>query len=167
MGSPEQQLVTALASRHQTVATAESCTGGLVSQRVTAVAGASAVFACGVCAYSADIKQRLLEVPQGVIEAFGTVSRDTALHMARGVRALAGAEMGVSVTGCAGPSPCEGKPIGTVFIACATPTCETVRSLMLEGDREAIREAAATAVLELALEVLQEDPLRRDVGTGE
>ncbi len=150
--SLEEALVKRLIACGQTVATAESCTGGLVSERLTAVAGASSVFACGVCAYSGEIKHRLLGVPQAVLDATGTVSRETAAYMARGVRTLSGADIGVSVTGVAGPGPFEDKPAGTVLAAVSTGEGTFVRRLNLthRPDRAYIRQVAASHVLDMA-----------------
>ncbi len=151
VASLEQAVVGGLKATGQTVATAESCTGGLVSERLTAVAGASAVFSCGICAYSGEIKHRLLGVPEEVIEATGTVSADTACRMAHGVRTLADADFGVAVTGAAGPSPCEGKPVGTVFVALSSKDGAFVRALNLthRRDRDYIRTVAASHALDM------------------
>ncbi len=149
--SLEQAVVALLTQGGKTVATAESCTGGLVSERLTAVSGASAVFSLGVAAYSAEIKQRVLGVPAQIIEKTGTVSADTAAYMARGAAALAGADFGVSITGAAGPSPCEGKPVGTVFVAVSAACGTFVRQLNLthRPDRDYIRTVASSHALDM------------------
>ncbi len=151
VASLEEAVVKGLTAANKTVATAESCTGGLVSERLTSVSGASAVFSCGVTAYSGDVKHALLGVPQAVIDRTGTVSADTACAMARGVRRLAGADYGVAVTGSAGPSPCEGKPVGTVFVALSSSEGEFVRPLNLthRRDRDYIRTVAASHALDM------------------
>lgn len=151
VASLEHAVVERLKAAGKTVATAESCTGGLVSERLTAVSGASAVFSCGVTAYSGDVKHALLGVPQEVIDATGTVSPDTACRMARGVRRLADADFGVAVTGSAGPTPCEGKPVGTVYVALSTESGDTVRALNLthRRDRDYIRTVAASHALDM------------------
>lgn len=151
VASLEEAVVNALLDTGKTVATAESCTGGLVSQRLTSISGVSSVFSCGVCAYSADIKHRVLGVPQEVIDRTGTVSAQTAAYMARGVRALAGSDIGVSVTGAAGPSPCEGKPVGTVFVGLDCEQGTFVRPLNLthRRDREYIRTVAASHAIDM------------------
>ncbi len=153
VASLEEALVTTLTATHQTVATAESCTGGLVSQRITAVSGASAVFACGVTAYSADVKERLLGVPSEIVDKHGTVSGETAALMAQGVRQLAKADFGMAVTGAAGPAPCEGKPVGTVFVGLATKDGAFAKQLNLthRRDRDYIRTVAASHALHAAL----------------
>jgi len=153
VASLEEALVRTLTANGQTVASAESCTGGLISQRITAVSGASAVFGCGVAAYSADVKHRVLQVPQEVIDAHGTVSAQTAAAMAKGVRVLGGANFGVSVTGAAGPSPCEGHPVGTVFVGLATASGTYAKRLNLthRRDRDYIRTVAASHALHAVL----------------
>jgi len=168
--SLEEALVRQLIAGRQTVATAESCTGGLVSERLTAVAGASGVFACGVCAYSGDVKHRILGVPQDVIDRTGTVSRETAAYMARGVRTLAQADFGVSVTGVAGPGPFEGKPAGTVYVAVSTARDTFVRRLNLthRPDREYIRRVASSRALDMVRRAsLGESPADRFFDSGE
>ncbi|MBQ4617313.1 MAG: competence/damage-inducible protein A [Clostridia bacterium] len=159
--SLEQAVVTGLADAHKTVATAESCTGGLVSERLTSVSGASAVFSTGVCAYSGEAKEALLGVPHDVIAQTGTVSADTAVWMARGVRARANADIGVSVTGSAGPTPCEGKPVGTVFVALSAEEGDFVRALNLthRTDRDYIRTVAASHALDMVRKALGGDPV--------
>ncbi|MBQ3069134.1 MAG: competence/damage-inducible protein A [Clostridia bacterium] len=151
VASLEEAVVKGLTAANKTVATAESCTGGLVSERLTSVSGASAVFSCGVTAYSGDVKHARLGVPQAVIDRTGTVSADTACAMARGVRRLADADYGVAVTGAAGPSPCEGKPVGTVFVALSSSEGEFVRPLNLthRRDRDYIRTVAASHALDM------------------
>lgn len=101
--SLEEVVVKELAARGLTVATAESCTGGMLSQRITAVPGASGVFAYGACTYANDIKEKMLGVRHETLEAYGAVSPETAAEMARGVRKAAGADFGVGITGIAGP----------------------------------------------------------------
>lgn len=100
-----------------TIATAESCTGGLLSELITSVSGASEVFELGICAYSERIKSELLGVPAGDIEKYGVVSSETALAMVRGLKKRSGADICVSVTGIAGPGGGTAEtPVGTVYI---------------------------------------------------
>ena len=108
--------VAALTAHGLTVATAESCTGGLIAAALTDVAGASRVFGTGVVSYSNECKQNLLSVSADTLSAVGAVSADTAAQMAIGVRQQASADIGVSVTGEAGPVAAENHPVGTVFI---------------------------------------------------
>ena len=100
-----------------TLATAESCTGGLVSKRITEIPGASEIFLCGLCTYSNEMKERLLGVSHQTLEQYGAVSEQTAREMARGVRLASGAAVGVSTTGIAGPGGGSAeKPVGLVYV---------------------------------------------------
>ncbi len=147
--SLEQTAVSALRAAGKTIATAESLTGGLLSSRLTSVPGASGIFSCGVCAYSGEIKQSLLRVPRETIARTGTVSRETAGAMARGVRALARSDIGLASTGVAGPDPLEDKAVGTAFVALADGSETFVRALTLSGDREKIRFLCASHALDM------------------
>lgn len=151
-GSLQAAAVRALQERGLTVATAESCTGGLVSKRITEIPGASEVFHCGVCAYANEIKERLLRVSHALLEAEGAVSAGTAEAMARGVAQLSGAEIGVSTTGIAGPGGGTAeKPVGLVYVGVWSRWHHEVLRLELargmEGDRERIRYLAASHAL--------------------
>lgn len=162
VGTMENALVQALKAAGKTVAVAESCTGGYVAKRITDIAGASAVFHCGVCTYSDDIKTKLLRVPAEILETYGAVSAETAAAMAKGVRELSGADLGVSVTGLAGPDGgTEQKPVGLVYIGISTARDTTVRELRLSrnygGERGFIRNLAASNALNLALRALKSE----------
>ncbi|MGN0503701.1 MAG: CinA family protein [Ruminococcus sp.] len=114
-------VVDRLAEKGLKIATAESCTGGLISKLVTDCSGASAVFDCGVCSYANEIKEKVLGVKHDTLEACGAVSPQTAKEMAEGIKRLSGADVGVAVTGIAGPGGgTPEKPVGTIYIACAT-----------------------------------------------
>ena len=127
------------------LATAESCTGGLVGARLTDVAGASDVYAGGVIAYSNEIKQRQLGVSAAVLERHGAVSAEAAEAMAVGARAELGANVAVAVTGIAGPDGgTQDKPVGLVYIAVVAPDGSSTERFLFSGDREAVR-ARATA----------------------
>ncbi len=146
------QVLALLREKNLQLATAESCTAGLLSAAVTAVPGASAVFTCGVAAYSNDIKRTVLGVPAATLDTVGAVSAETAIAMAGGVRRLADAAIGVSVTGVAGPDTEEGKPVGTVFLALANADRVWVREMQPTSDcttREAVREKAVAIALEM------------------
>ena len=146
------QVLALLREKNLQLATAESCTAGLLSAAVTAVPGASAVFTCGVAAYSNDIKRTVLGVPAATLDTVGAVSAETAIAMADGVRRLADAAIGVSVTGVAGPDTEEGKPVGTVFLALANADRVWVREMHPAPDcttREAVREKAVAIALEM------------------
>ena len=133
-----------------TLAAAESCTGGLVAQRITEVPGSSVYFKEGVVAYSNEAKVRLLGVPSDLIAEYGAVSAQVAEAMAEGVRGRAGTDFGVSVTGIAGPGGgTEDKPVGLVYIALSDDAHTEHRKLLLPGDRKLIRWRASQAALDL------------------
>jgi nicotinamide-nucleotide amidase len=133
-----------------TIATAESCTGGLVAERITRVAGSSDYFVGSVVSYSTDSKSRLLDVPEELIQRNGAVSGEVAEAMARGVKLRTGSTIGVSVTGTAGPSGgTDAVPVGTVYIGLADDVVTTNRRLTLPGDRHLVRWRASTAALEM------------------
>lgn len=156
METLEEKLIAALREKHLTIATAESCTGGLAAKRLTDVPGASAAMLGGVVAYTNGVKERALVVPHETLEIHGAVSEETARAMALGAAALTGADMGLSVTGVAGPDRDDrGNAVGTVYIALAQRGEATVRPLHLSGSRAEIREAAADAMLSLALTHIQ------------
>lgn len=151
--SLEQALVERFASRGLTVAAAESLTGGLISQRITSVPGASAVTQCSVCSYSNEVKHRLLGVDQQLLDTHGAVSEPVALAMAQGVRRLADSHVGISATGYAGPT---GDPVGLVYVAAVYGDRQLVRRLDTHrnaGERAYIRTLAANAALALALQI--------------
>jgi nicotinamide-nucleotide amidase len=133
----------------QSVAAAESLTGGLVTARLVDAPGASAVVRGGVVAYATDLKASVLGVDPGLLGAHGAVHPEVASQMATGVRLLLGADWGLATTGVAGPDPQHGMPVGTVFVAVAGPTGGAVEHLALDGGRAAVREAAVEAVLSL------------------
>jgi nicotinamide-nucleotide amidase len=138
-----------LLARGETVATAESLTGGLLGGALTAVSGSSAVYRGGVIAYAVDVKASVLGVPRELLDRYGPVHPDTAAAMAAGVRRLLGATYGLATTGVAGPLPHGGEPAGTVDLACVGPGGPALRRLRLDGDREQIRAQTVTAALDL------------------
>lgn len=146
----EEQAVTLLKARGLTAAAAESCTGGLVAKRLTDVPGASAAFSGGVVAYTNGVKERVLGVPHETLARYSAVSEETARAMAQGVMHLTGADIGLAVTGAAGPDRDDaGHEVGTVYIALAHGQETTAALLHLTGDRPAIRTQAADALLAL------------------
>lgn len=150
-----QMLVDALTKKKKRIATAESCTGGLVSGAITSVSGASGVFDCGVCTYANHIKHKIVGVRDETLSTYGAVSDRTAAEMARGIRLLSGADIGISTTGIAGPlGGTLYKPVGLVYIGVSTELgLHTEKMLLGENgaDRERIRELAVTAALYFAL----------------
>jgi nicotinamide-nucleotide amidase len=144
-----------LMERQATLAVAESCTGGLVGQMLTAVPGSSRYFLGGVIAYANALKEKLLDVKAETLAANGAVSEPTALEMADGARARTGATWGVAVTGIAGPDGgTTEKPVGTVFIAVTSPSVREARRLFWPSDRELIRQLSAHAALHLLFKTL-------------
>lgn len=157
----QNALVLALRERDMRIATAESCTGGYLSKRITEIDGASQVFGCGVTAYSNEMKEKLLGVSAETLRQHSAVSAETALAMARGVRRLSGAEIGLSVTGVAGPNGgTPEKPVGTVFVAVSCNELEKAVALKLGrgygGERELIRYIACTHAMSLALSAVNQ-----------
>ncbi|HZB45417.1 MAG TPA: CinA family nicotinamide mononucleotide deamidase-related protein, partial [Pyrinomonadaceae bacterium] len=133
-----------------TLATAESCTGGLVAERLTEIPGSSHYFMEGVVTYSNESKTRLLGVPAELIEEHGAVSAEVAEAMAEGVKRRAGVDFGLSVTGIAGPGGgTDAKPVGLVYIALADDAHTEHRRLMLPGDRHLVRWRSSQAALDL------------------
>lgn len=149
-------LVSALNEKGLRIASAESCTGGMVSMRITAVPGSSGVFDCGVCSYSNSIKEKALGVAEETLQKFGAVSQQTAAQMAQGVKALANADIAVSTTGIAGPDGgTKEKPVGLVYIGCCSKSgVQTVKAQLDDfgrNGRQEIRKAASSIALYLAL----------------
>jgi nicotinamide-nucleotide amidase len=132
-----------LRARGQTLATAESCTGGLLGKRLTDLPGVSAVYKGGAVVYAAESKTAVLGVPASIIEEKGVVSREVALSLAENVRERFGADYGLGVTGLAGPDGDGVHPVGTVFVALAAPDGSFVRALRLGSGRERVRTSAA------------------------
>ena len=150
-------IVDALRGTGQTLATAESLTGGLLCATLVDVPGASDVLRGGVVAYLPDTKRDVLGVDADLIERVGTVHADVAAAMAEGAVRVLGATWGVATTGVAGPEPSEGKPVGTVHVAVAGPGGVQTRDLSLQGDRGLIREQAVDAALSLLIGRLGEE----------
>ena len=143
-------VVDACRGKRLTLAVAESCTGGLLGARLTAIPGASDVFRGGVIAYDNDVKSETLGVPAALIEEHGAVSEPVVISMSAGARTVAGADLGVAITGVAGPSGgTSEKPVGTVWLALADRAAVTSRHIRFFGDRNEIRYRATQAALEL------------------
>jgi nicotinamide-nucleotide amidase len=147
-----------LVERGETLATAESLTGGLLAGLVTDVPGASRSFVGGVVSYATRVKVSVLDVPAEVVERHGVVSEECAVAMARGVRRRLDATWGVATTGVAGPDRQEGRPVGTAWVAVAGPDVVRTRLLALNGDRRAIREATCESAVTLLWDLLREEP---------
>jgi PncC family amidohydrolase len=139
-----------------TLATAESCTGGLVGHLLTEIPGASDTYLGGVISYSDELKRSGLGVPSGTLERHGAVSAQVAVAMAAGALERVGATVAVSVTGIAGPTGAtESKPIGLTYVAVADAAGHDVRRHVWRGDRSANKRASAAAVLRLVLERIE------------
>ena len=149
----EVKLGKLLRERDWTIAVAETTTGGLISARIVSVPGSSAYYERGVIAYSALSKCEMLGIDEKVMDTYGAVSAEAACEMAKGVRKVSGADLGLAETGIAGPirgrSP---KPIGTAYIAVAGAEGVVCRDFQFDGDRDAIRNAIADAALQMVIE---------------
>jgi len=146
----EEVVVSLLKQRKQTLATAESCTGGLIANQITNVSGASEVFLAGYITYANSAKNDVLNVDWKLIEKNGAVSEAVARAMAEGARARAASTFGLAATGIAGPTGgSDEKPVGTVYIALASADSETVaRKFLFPTDRETFKQLAAQAALD-------------------
>lgn len=159
VGDLQTAAVRALKEKHLHVALAESCTGGYIAKRITDVSGASEVFECGICSYSNRIKHEILGVSAQTLDQYGAVSEQTAREMAAGARRISGAEIGISVTGNAGPEPSEGKEVGLVYIGVNSDHFSKVFMLNInrrdQDARETIRYLASSHALSLILKAVE------------
>jgi nicotinamide-nucleotide amidase len=146
-------LLAALEARGETLATAESCTGGLIAAALTAIAGSSSVVMAGFVTYSNAAKMRMVGVTEASLAAHGAVSEPVAREMAEGALREAGVDIALSCTGIAGPGGATpGKPVGLVFIGCARRGAATiVERHVFPGDRTAVRAATVAAALRMAM----------------
>lgn len=159
MKKPIESLIGSLL-REKTLqlATAESCTGGLVADRITNVPGSSEYFLGGIVAYAYEAKVALLNVSWDTLQAYGAVSREVVLEMANGARAALNADIAVSVSGIAGPGGgMPGKPVGTTWIGLSTPDGDWARTFVWEGDRLENKALSAEAALQLIIDYLEGD----------
>jgi nicotinamide-nucleotide amidase len=146
-----------LRERGQTLAVAESCTGGLLSHCITNVAGSSAYYVGAVVAYANAVKEEVLGVPRRTLDEHGAISAETARQMAVGVRQLLRASLGLAVTGIAGPGGgTPDKPVGLVYVALAAPDGTWVEQYRWKGLRAGIKAASAKAALNLLRRYLQD-----------
>jgi nicotinamide-nucleotide amidase len=154
VASLENAVVLFLRERGLTLATAESCTGGLIAKRITDLSGCSDVFSGGCVTYSNEAKERLLGVSHESLACYGAVSEQVAAEMARGVRERLGADVGISATGIAGPTGGNAeKPVGTVYVGISTKNGEQVRKLSLSPmrSRDYIRKVTASNAYDMIL----------------
>ncbi|MEU7401568.1 CinA family protein [Streptomyces sp. NPDC044948] len=162
MSSTAADVVRLLTVRGETLAVAESLTGGMVAAALTAVPGASQAFRGSVTAYATELKRQLLGVDGELLAVRGAVDPQVAARMAAGVRTALGADWGIATTGVAGPDPQDGQPVGTVFVAVDGPVASgggrahggKVEALRLNGDRAEIRMESVRSVLALLLREL-------------
>lgn len=148
----QEKVVVVLKEKGLRLATAESCTGGLVSKKITEVSGSSEVFDCGVCSYANFIKHKVLGVEEEILQTKGAVSEECAMAMAKGVAKLANADIGVSTTGIAGPTGgTDTKPVGLVYVGVYTKDKNyAVKTLLNENgknNRKTVRELASWVAL--------------------
>src|SRR5437762_12763908 len=154
--SLSQQVGNLLNNAGMTLAVAESCTGGLLGSWLTAVPGSSTYFLGGVISYADAVKVSLLEVPAEVIREKGAVSAESAIAMAQGARHIVGEDLGVSITGIAGPEGgTEAKPVGTTYMALAGPSLERVEHRVWQGDRATNREESVRLALQMIVQYLE------------
>jgi len=138
------------------LAVAESCTGGLLCDRLTNVPGSSDYFIGGVVAYAYEAKAALLHVSWDTLRRYGAVSRETVIEMARGARKLFSADIGISVSGIAGPTGAmPGKPVGTTWLGLSAGTGEWTRHFVWDGDREQNKQCSSEAALQFVLDHLE------------
>ena len=155
-----EKAVSLLKQNNLTVSTAESCTGGLLSTLITSVSGASSVFGLGICSYSPKAKNEILKVNAQTLQKYGTVSEFTAKEMAENLRKISGADIGLSVTGVAGPDPSENKPVGLVYIALSQQNNTIVKTLNIENHgRDYIRNVTAMEVFNLLINYLNSEEI--------
>jgi len=151
----EEQIGELLLARGWFLALAESCTGGLVSHRITNIPGSSGYYLGGITAYANEAKMRLLGVRLETLERYGAVSRETALEMARGARQTLKADISMSISGIAGPGgETPGKPVGLTWIGLSAPSWENAWSYVWLGDRLRVKEQSAEQLLLLLQDYL-------------
>jgi nicotinamide-nucleotide amidase len=156
VGSPAAGVVHSLSERHETLATVESLTGGLLAASIVEVAGVSRIFRGGLVVYATELKSRLADVPEDLLAARGPVDPDVAVALAEGGRRRCGADWGLATTGVAGPEPQDDKPVGLVYVAVAGPSGTRVRRLDLDGGRDHVRAATVIEALRLLADRLHE-----------
>ncbi|SIN38924.1 CinA family protein [Micromonospora cremea] len=152
VGSPAAGVVHSLSQRHETLATVESLSGGLLAASIVEIAGVSGVYQGGLVVYATDLKAELAGVPAELLAERGPVDPDVAAALAEGGRKRCRADWGLATTGVAGPEPQDGKPVGLVYVAVAGPNGGEVRQLDLDGGRDHVRSTAVTEALRLLAE---------------
>ena len=146
-----------LKKHHVTIATAESCTGGLLAHMLTNVSGSSDYFDRGVICYSNTAKMELLGITEQLLKNYGAVSKQVAEAMAKAIQQHAQVDIGIATTGIAGPTGgTKDKPVGLVFIGVSTKDTVVVKEFLFSGDRLANKDSTCTAALELLLETISQ-----------
>jgi len=152
----ENKIYNIFTKKGLTLSVAESCTGGLLAHRITNVSGASNFFKLGIIAYSNSAKIHLLGVPQSIIKKYGAVSKQCAGYMAKGVREAEGSDIGVGITGIAGPTGgTKNKPVGSVFICVNYRNKSLSKKFKFSGSRIKIKNKSTDAALKLLVECLK------------
>ena len=152
----EEEVGILLKKHKKILAAAESCTGGLIADRITDIPGSSNYFGTGIVAYSNETKMKILHVPKDILETFGAVSAETAKAMAEGVRDLAKADIAVSTTGIAGPTgAAPKKPIGLVYVGLSTPEGTKTKEFNFKGNRLEIKRKASEEALRMVRDYLE------------
>jgi nicotinamide-nucleotide amidase len=151
-GSAAAGVVHSLSQRHETLATVESLTGGLLAASIVEIAGVSGIYRGGLVVYATELKATLADVPADLLSERGPVDPDVAAALAEGGRRRCGADWGLATTGVAGPEPQDGKPVGLVYVAVAGSAGVEVRELDLDGGRDHVRSAAVIEALRLLAE---------------
>lgn len=152
----KKELYTCLSGKNLTVATAESCTGGMIGATLTSIPGISSHYGYGFVTYSNEAKQKLIDVNLQTLELYGAVSSQVAMEMAEGTLRVSGADIAVSATGIAGPGGGTAeKPVGLVYVGYAAAGKTSFKKLNLTGDRETVRKKTVENVLELILNIAE------------
>lgn len=151
-----QELVTLLRSEKLTIATAESCTGGLIAKLITDVPGSSATFVGGMVSYSNEMKMKWLGVTRETLDRYGAVSENTVSEMLDGIRIQTGARLAIAVSGIAGPTGgIPEKPVGTVYIGVSFHGRKRIERFLFQGSREKVRIQSARKAAEMILDIIQ------------
>lgn len=152
----EKKLFTTLINNKLTVSIAESCTGGKLSNRITNIPGSSTIFLLGIISYSNDSKSKILKIPKKIIKTKGAVSKETAKLMSQNIRKLADSNIGIAITGIAGPNGgSKNKPVGTVFIAVSSKKKTHFQKFNFTGGRLAIKKKSADKAIQMILEFIK------------
>ena len=152
----EQRLVKLLIEKGMKISTAESCTGGLVAQRITSVAGSSACFDLGVVTYANEQKTKILGVSEESLKNFGAVSEEVALEMSKGAKRISGADFAVGITGLAGPGGAtDEKPVGLVYISICGENIHEAEKFIFSGTRDEVRFQASDEAMKFVIRELE------------